>query len=382
MPVRRVYRSTDTGAPVLSGSVGSLTTLLDTILVNGYATQAISSMTSVGTTVTVTLAANHGWLKTAKVTIAGANQTAYNGEFSVTVTGLNTFTYTALSAPSASPATTSTSLTAKIAGSGWSIAFTGTNVRSYLQGATLGSGSTKYMFVDDTGTVTARFNGFEAQTSATMAGTGDFPTIATQQVGGLYLIKSDTASTAARGWIAIATSSSISLFIDSSSNDGANGGWFFFGDIGSYLASDGYACFIQGSTSTSYASNTGSSVGSVSGTQGGKYICRSFLQTGGSLAAGVVSDTNRGSTSLGGGGIVYPSFDGGLYLAPLETCETQPSASNYGLRGLIPGIWNPLHNKPFAHLDTINGAGALAGKVFQAFRFYSSAEVLIEISDT
>ncbi len=381
MPVRRVYRSTDTGAPVLSGSAGALTTLLDAILVNGYATQAISSMTSSSTTVTVTLASAHGWLKTAKVTIAGATETAYNGEFSVTVTGLNTFTYTALTTPSASPATTSTSLTAKIAGSGWTTAFTGTNVRSYLQGATLGAGATKYMFVDDTGTVTARFNGFESQTSATMAGTGDFPTTA-QQSGGLYFVKSDTASTAARGWMAIATSSSIAIFLDSSATQGASGNWYFFGDVAPYLASDSYACFIQGNTTTTVPSNNGHVTGGISSTQAGKYMCRGFLQSGTSLAVGSISDANRGASNMGSGGIVYPSFDGGLYIAPVETCETQPSTSNYGLRGLISGVWNPLHNKPFVHGDTINGAGALAGKVFQAFNFYTSAQALFEISDT
>jgi hypothetical protein len=381
MPVRRVYRSTDTGAPVMSGSVGALATLLDTILVNGYATQAISSMTSSGTTVTVTLAAAHGWLKTAKVTIAGANQTEYNGEFSVTVTGLNTFTYTALSAPSASPATTSTSLTAKIAGSGWSIAYTGTNVRSYLQGTTLGAGSVKHMFVDDTGTVNARFNGFEAQTSATMAGTGDFPTIASQVVGGMYMVKSDAASTAARGWIAITTSSSISLFIDSLASQGSSGSWYFFGDVVPYLSTDAYGTLIMGATSSSYSSNQGHVTGGVASTQSGKYLCRSYTAIGGSMAAGTIGDTSRGATNIGTGGLTYPApVDGGLYMSPLEVNDY--TSANPSLRGLIPGIWNPLHSKPLVHNDTFSGAGALAGKIFQVFNIYSSAQAFIEISDT
>lgn len=54
----RLYKSTDTGAPVLSGSVGSLITVLDAVLVNGY---------NAG----VTPAA--GWTKA----FSGTNQAAY-----------------------------------------------------------------------------------------------------------------------------------------------------------------------------------------------------------------------------------------------------------------------------------------------------------------
>lgn len=67
---------------------------------------AVDSMTSSGTTVTVTCRYPHGLLPGATVTVSGCTETAYNGTFAVVTapTGL-TFTYTALTTPSASPAT-------------------------------------------------------------------------------------------------------------------------------------------------------------------------------------------------------------------------------------------------------------------------------------
>jgi hypothetical protein len=65
----------------------------------------IDALTSSGTTVTVVTKDKHNILPGASITISGAVETAYNGTFTVAnVTGFNSFTYTALSTPSASPA--------------------------------------------------------------------------------------------------------------------------------------------------------------------------------------------------------------------------------------------------------------------------------------
>jgi hypothetical protein len=69
------------------------------------------TLTSSSTTVTVTTKYSHGLLPGAFVLISGCNETAYNGTF-VVVTAPNPtqFTYTALTTPSASPATGSPSV--------------------------------------------------------------------------------------------------------------------------------------------------------------------------------------------------------------------------------------------------------------------------------
>ena len=66
----------------------------------------IDTVTSSGTTVTVTTKYPHGLLAGANVVVSGCVETAYNGTFAVvTAPTALTFTYTALSTPSASPAT-------------------------------------------------------------------------------------------------------------------------------------------------------------------------------------------------------------------------------------------------------------------------------------
>jgi hypothetical protein len=73
--------------------------------VTGKMGGTVSSLTSSGTTCTLTSTANHGLQTGDYITIAGAVQTAYNGTFTITRTGATTFTYTAASTPSATPAT-------------------------------------------------------------------------------------------------------------------------------------------------------------------------------------------------------------------------------------------------------------------------------------
>ena len=66
---------------------------------------AITSITSSGTTATVTTTADHGWSDGDYVTISGAVETAYNGQFQITVVTATTFTYECSTTPSATPAT-------------------------------------------------------------------------------------------------------------------------------------------------------------------------------------------------------------------------------------------------------------------------------------
>jgi len=68
---------------------------------NAQAGSAISSITFVTTTATLTTSTSHGLSTGAVVTISGASPAAYNGTFSITVTGTTTFTYTMASNPGA-----------------------------------------------------------------------------------------------------------------------------------------------------------------------------------------------------------------------------------------------------------------------------------------
>lgn len=86
-------------------SVGSVryNTTLQTF--EGYSTyngQTISTITNSTTTATLTTATNHNLTSGSFVTVSGATPSAYNGTFSITVTGNTTFTYTMLTDPAGS----------------------------------------------------------------------------------------------------------------------------------------------------------------------------------------------------------------------------------------------------------------------------------------
>lgn len=73
------------------------------------ASVSISTITRVTTTATVTTAVNHGYTSTNRINIRGAtggDAALYNGDFTITVTGLNTFTYTMGGTPTGSAAGT------------------------------------------------------------------------------------------------------------------------------------------------------------------------------------------------------------------------------------------------------------------------------------
>ena len=125
-------------------SVGSIryNTTLQTF--EGYSTysgQTISSITNSTTTATLTTAANHNLTTGAFVTVSGATPSAYNGTFSITVTGDTTFTYTMLTDPAGSA----------------------TVVGSYLVGVwgQIGGGATgnggDQVFVENSQTITASY---------------------------------------------------------------------------------------------------------------------------------------------------------------------------------------------------------------------------------
>jgi len=74
------------------------------IVINSAPILAVSSITRVSTTATVTTTAPHGYATGKQIAIAGAVQTAYNGTKTITVTGNSTFTFTVAGSPT-TPAT-------------------------------------------------------------------------------------------------------------------------------------------------------------------------------------------------------------------------------------------------------------------------------------
>lgn len=373
----RFYRSSDFGAPVLSGTVNALVSVLDAILVTGYGSQSVT-ITRSGTTATVTTSSPHGLVKRAKYNIAGADQAEYNGAKDVTVTGANTLTFQVVGTP-ATPATGT--ITGGLAGAGWTKPFTGTNKAVFQQGA--GSNGMYYR-VDDAGTGSAAYARVVAYENMTGVdtGTNPFPTD-TQVTGGCYFAKAITANAVARPWLAVASEKHF-VFMLEPQGDAAwsTGQGVFFGDIVSYKPGDQFGtqfmCYNgAGVTSGGTMNHLKNSVNSTN--PGDHYLARPHTQSGTSLNNGKVSQLSKlNGGNMGVAGAPYPDpVRNALLMAPVEVTEGATT-----IRGLLPGVWAPLHAKPLTTLDLFDGQGALAGKSFIAVSCYSQAQVFLEISDT
>jgi len=374
----RVYRSTDRGAPRIAGTTGDLTSWLDAILLNGYGSQTVT-LTRSGSTVTVT-DTGHGLGKCARRLISGADQAEYNGEFEVTVTGANTYTYQITGTP-ATPATGT--ITAITPASGWTIPYTATNVRVCRPPA----GNRFYVRVADTGTGSAayaRVRGFVNMVDAVEAnGTEPFPTDV-QFSGGLYIHKSNAVSTTARAWMAVVTDKTITLHVAHSGT--AQYATYFFGDITTYHAGYSYNTLLIATPSSSNTItlndyevvNTGAATAIP-----GHYLARNYTNSGTSSAPTKVGGHAISSSGIVGNfGYSYPSVpDANLLVYNLELATVSSTAMV--LIGSIPGVIAPHHNSPLTVGDTFEGVGEFAGKTYEVRDLATSgSQAFFEISDT
>lgn len=257
-------------------------------------------------------------------------------------------------------------------GVGWTKEYTGTNLAAYRAPA----GNRMYLGVDDSATLNSRVRGFEAMTAAGVAvasGTAPFPTDA-QQSGGLYVYKgSDTGTT--RSWMFISDGKVFYLSLQPTGSLTAQN-LFCFGEFESYKAGDSYNTLIVGETAASSHTSGGGVTPGYGSSSSGHFLPRAHGQLGGALTCGkAVADVLRfspSSTNIGSNGVSYPSLlDGGLLMSPILV--TEPSA---GVRGRLPGLWSPLHNRPLTDGDTFSGSGTLAGRTFLVRNVGSSGQAV------
>jgi len=330
----RYFDSTMSGAPALSGTAGALIGVLDGCLVDGFGSVTVNSLVVASNVATATVSAGHQFAMIGNtgpvIRIAGSSPAGLNGDWRITVTSATTFTFTTTGISDQSATGT---ITAKRAPAGFEKAFSGTNKAAYRS---LDVASTQlYLRVDDTGTTNARVRGYETMSDVD-TGTGPFPTDA-QQSGGSYLYKSSVASSATRSWALYSDGRIVYFFCDADANARYTGG-VVFGDIDSYVSGDAYHCVLIGAASNNnpcylYALNS----------QNYSYLARSYTQVGGSINSARYSHGK--SSGLGAGGQLYPSgADNNIHLWPVECWDGSTLA-----RGMMPGVWNPIHNATIQH---------------------------------
>lgn len=435
MPAPAIYRSTDTNAPVLFGLSGSLISLLDAILVNGYGSAfATGIITNDGTAPsdgdTVTVGSITYTFRTSltaqpayTVAIGSGGGWTVNLQAAINANGAVGTTFTAgtlanpdvwcssnvspmpINARKGGAAGNSIALSRASAGTphfsvsgatltggggsdtkasvGWTKPFGTFPQAVYRQPA----GSRFYLQVDDSGPGTgasreARGFGFESMTAYNV-GTGQFPTVALSASGSV-IRKSSTLDNTARAWIAFVDDRTLYLFT-ASGDTVAHYHGFSFGDFYSFIAGDAYKCLIMGGSAEGSSTITASFFGqlsfALSATMLGHWLPRNYSGFGGStnfLKIGDFSLTNTNSYMVGTVG--FPNTDGGVYFAPMRIIDgSSPGATVGGslyMRGRIRGLFQICHPlTAFLDGDVINGTGAYAGRTFQVVKLLHSSSV-------
>ena len=354
----KYFDSTMSGAPSLSGTAGALISVLDACLINGFGSVTLDSLVVAGNVATGTISTGHNFAMVGNtgpvITIAGATPSGLNGEWRVTVTSSTVFTF---ATTGITDQTATGTITAKRAPAGFSTVFSGTNKAVYRSDDV--AGTRLYLRVDDSTTTYARVRGYETMSDVD-TGTGPFPTDV-QISGGGYVYKSNAASSATRAWTLFADGRMVYLIIDAINTTAYNAG-LVFGDVDSYVTSDAYGCLIIFST----AGNASFNLHRMEVTDG-SYIARAYTQLGTSLAQSRWSHSKTGG-GLGAGGNAYPAVaDNHVHIWPVEVWDGTTGAA----RGLLPGVWAPLH-LTVPHGDCLENIATLPERTLVTQRLLSS----------
>lgn len=395
------------GAPVLTNNWGSLTALLDACLVNGFNLKSVTALARVGEIATATIGSGHGFVVDQVVLVEGCDQPSYNGEFTVTAITSTTvsFRVDVEGGEPASPATTQTSITMKIAPLGFEIVFTGTHKRVYRSPNPL---SNRHFFrVDDSqpegytatwakfGRVTIAeemadidtFVGAQAPFTPGAPTRNEVPTgSGTTMYSGWfkwYYARNSYAETSgdngnwSRTWVLIGDDRGFFL-VNSSGYGGDKRILHAFTDFDSYKPGDNFASYLIASERYQQANYTGGSYPSQDAYSAyaqnttGKICLRDYTGIGGNCRLGMLSlnDGNNQNISGRSGAIPFPNGpDYGLILHPIYLRE----ADGGHLRGTLPGMFWVHQNQPYGHLTMIdNVIGYESRKFIYATMDYGS----------
>jgi len=361
----KYYNSTMSGAPSLSGTAGALISVLDGCLVDGFGSVTVDSLVVASNVATATVSAGHQFAMIGNtgpvIQIAGASPSGLNGDWRVTVISSTEFTF---ATTGISDQTATGTITAKRAPAGFSKAFSDTNKAAYRSDDI--TGTRLYCRIDDSTTTYARIRGYESMTGIDTDLVGPFPTDA-QLSGGEYVYKSNAASSATRPWALVSDGRMVYFFCDPAGSGTWTGG-FWFGDLDSYVVSDGYGCIMIGSNSAS-----GDFLGyAVNGSSVANYLARAITQTGGSLATTRYS--NGKSAGLGASGPAYDSDN--VLLWPIEAWDGTTSP-----HGLMPGLWNPICTSVL-HGEILEGVPQLSGRTLITQIIATSRSCAIDLTGT
>jgi hypothetical protein len=357
----RVYRSTDASAPVLTGQVGSLTTLLDAVLVNGY-----GALSAAGWTIVQTTTNKRGY----KQNVTGANNTAgmclyvddtgpgagaakearvcgFETMSAITPTGTGQFPTAGQSGIGIGTLVVRKSATADATARAWTI---------------VANGQTIYLFIESGDST--------SPVSVTTFVFGDFKAFKPSDQYAVCIIGRQTENS---GSASADPLHAVQLPVNGNVTLAALNTTMF----GHYIARNWTG--LGGSVKCGKPIDLSRVIGSTGATLLGQWSSEGQTIAGASLVA-----IGRNATSFQWPAPNGP--DGALALGPIHLCH------NWAIRGYLAGLWQPFHDRPLGHNDSftvvggnLNGKSLLAQNM-QAFINTSangeSGQVLVETSDT
>lgn len=358
-------------APVCSGTAGAIVNLLDKCLVSGFGSVTVSSLTVTGTVATVSFLTAHNFVNNQVVEFSGAVESIFNDQFSITFISATSFSFVV---GEGAPSSATGSISCKAASAGWTKEFTGTNVAVFRPAAISGT-FRPYLRVSDTGNEAgqnaryARMVGYETMSDVD-TGIGKFPTDA-QISGGLWIGKSSTLDSNGRSWVMFADKGIFYLFICGTANVTTSRLAYVFGTYPSFKENDEYNGLIIGceALSTENPINVNDfclcNFNPVDSSQRhlGMFLTRSYTQLGSSLRA---SKFGSGMTQSFGGerntswasGAYFPNASNGGFFTSIVYINELYSI----IRGILPGVLQPLHSQPLGDLDLVTNVLGLPGK--------------------
>lgn len=330
IPVK-YFSSEMIGAPRISGTPGDIVTTLEACLVTGFNLQTVQSIVVTAGVATVTFGTAHGFIDGQVVLIAGAEQSALNGECRVASADTNSFNFSTTQ----TDVTATGTISAKVAPAGWEKVFSATQ-RGAFRSTNIES-TRLFCYVDDTRDQYALATSFEDMTDID-SGVGASPPAAdvSTDSDAYSWKKSDTINTNPRPWRIIADGEFFYLLIAWQQAFPDDHGVYFFGDAVSFNSNDLYSAVIGGHSSPT--AQLDDKFFYLSNVHAGYHWARDHTSTapikGGRCGV-------SGLCSYAYEGVVYPNGTNTDVLFFVPLC-TEGSSSSSVARGLLPGSLQPL----------------------------------------
>ncbi len=404
----KYFHSGMAGAPQVSNNWGDLVGLLDACLVDGFHLKVIDALAWADGIATAQISSGHGYRVAQVVSVAGAEQAEYNGLFRVLAVTATTFSYALASTTGAPvpPATTHTSLTARVAPLGWDKPFAATHRAAYRS---RNPQSPQNLLLVDNSLKSPGYTTTWAKWAnvGIVEGLADIDTIVgaqapfdpnspvqnwKQATAGQWgwhkwyharQASYDNAGDSGggnRNWVLVGDDRLFYLFCTNAAGYNWYGRNFYcFGDIESFKPGDRHATVLCAddlfwSTNSQYSSYPGQYTGyglasSLDFT--GKLLLRNHTQIGNPARFGVTSlNTNNGQQISGRGPLPFPNgADYSLWLLPVYVRQEDGH-----MRGLLPGMLWMTQDRPYSDQTIVDNVVGQAGRRFLLLRTQYSNE--------